>query len=128
MSPMTDEWVLKAEADFGVALRELRGRKSPSYDASCFHAQQSAEKYIKAVLQESNIALPRTHDLLKLLALLPPDPFWASLTSRLSILTTFAVNSRYPGMLAGKPEAREAVLISREVRDRCRHLLGLQAL
>jgi HEPN domain-containing protein len=40
--------VTKAEGDFLTAGRELRARKSPNYDAVCFHAQQCAEKYLKA--------------------------------------------------------------------------------
>lgn len=53
MNPATAEWVSKAEGDFLTAGRELRARKSPNYDAVCFHAQQCAEKYLKAVLQEN---------------------------------------------------------------------------
>ncbi len=45
MNPLTVEWVDKAEGDFTTALRELRARKSPNYDAACFHAQQCVEKY-----------------------------------------------------------------------------------
>jgi hypothetical protein len=37
MNPLTIEWVDKAEGDL-TALRELRARKSPNYDAACFHA------------------------------------------------------------------------------------------
>ena len=45
MNSQVTEWVLKAEGDFLTAGRELRARKSPNYDAVCFHAQQCAEKY-----------------------------------------------------------------------------------
>lgn len=41
------EWIKKAEGDFQTALREERARKQPNYDAACFHAQQSIEKYLK---------------------------------------------------------------------------------
>ena len=50
MSPLTQEWVEKAEEDFRVATREYRARKHPAYNAACFHAQQCAEKYLKARL------------------------------------------------------------------------------
>jgi len=50
MKQLTLEWVKKAEGDYVTAQRELRARKSPNYDASCFHAQQCAEKYLKARL------------------------------------------------------------------------------
>jgi len=55
MKPLTCEWVAKAEGDFATASREIRVRKSPNYDAVCFHAQQCAEKYIKALLQEDEV-------------------------------------------------------------------------
>jgi HEPN domain-containing protein len=52
MNELTAEWVDKAEGDFDTARRELRVRHRPNYDAVCFHAQQTAEKYLKAFLQE----------------------------------------------------------------------------
>jgi HEPN domain-containing protein len=56
MKPLTAEWISKAENDFATALRESRVRKNVNYDAVCFHAQQCAEKYLKARLQEAGIA------------------------------------------------------------------------
>jgi HEPN domain-containing protein len=50
MNPLTVEWVDKAEGDMATAKRELRARKQPNYDATCFHAQQCVEKYLKALL------------------------------------------------------------------------------
>ncbi len=39
-----------------------RGReKNPNHDAACFHAQQCVEKYLKARLQEANVASQKTH-------------------------------------------------------------------
>jgi HEPN domain-containing protein len=50
MKPLTEEWIAKAEGDFTTAQRELRARKSPNFDAACFHTQQCIEKYLKAIL------------------------------------------------------------------------------
>ena len=47
LTPLTLEWVEKAEEDFHVAQREGRARKFPSHNATCFHAQQCAEKVIR---------------------------------------------------------------------------------
>ena len=58
MNPATAEWVAKAEGDFATAGREMRARKNPNYDAVCFHTQQCAEKYLKAVLQENEKHIP----------------------------------------------------------------------
>ncbi len=67
MKPLTAEWVVKAEADFQGALA-LSRRKNPLPDLVCFHCQQCAEKYLKAVLQEWGIPFPKTHVLTDLLA------------------------------------------------------------
>jgi HEPN domain-containing protein len=60
MKPETQEWIEKAEADLKVARREGQ-TADPVHDAVCFHAQQCAEKYLKAWLEEHNIAFPRIH-------------------------------------------------------------------
>lgn len=48
MKPITREWVNKAEEDWEAARTLARKRKNPAHNAVCFHAQQSAEKYLKA--------------------------------------------------------------------------------
>lgn len=126
MKPLTREWVEKAEGDFATASRELRARKSPNYDAACFHAQQRIEKYLKARLQEADIAFGRTHNLVALLDFLRPlEPAWEILRPHLRALTAFAVAFRYPGESADKEDAREALTLCRTVRRRIRHDLGI---
>jgi HEPN domain-containing protein len=128
MLPLTAEWVEKAEGDFTTSLRELRARKSPNYDSACFHAQQCAEKYLKGLLQQEGIAFPRTHSLVILLDLiLPLQPSWSTLRGDLNTLTASAVEVRYPGETADKADAKDAVRICRDVRDRTRKSLGLPA-
>lgn len=126
MLPLTDEWVTKAEGDFATALRELRARKVPNYDAACFHAQQCAEKYMKARLQEEGIAFPKTHDLERLLdLLLPIEPTWDTMRADLILLTQDAVEVRYPGTLTTRDEAKESLRICKNVRTKTRTSLGL---
>jgi HEPN domain-containing protein len=126
MNPLTAEWVDKAEEDFIVARRELRARKSPSPNAVCFHAQQCAEKYLKARLQEAGIAFPRTHHLPSLLNLvLAVEPLWSSLLPGLQQLDQFSVAVRYPGFSANRQDALAAMKRSREVREEVRRSLGL---
>ena len=60
MKKITQEWIAKAEEDYLVATREL-GAKPPALDAVCFHAQQCIEKYMKAILQENDIAFEKIH-------------------------------------------------------------------
>src|SRR5438045_5215990 len=66
------EWVEKAEGDWHTAGRELRATEFPNYDAVCFHAQQCAEKYLKALLTERDVRFPKMHHLPTLLDLLVP--------------------------------------------------------
>jgi HEPN domain-containing protein len=63
MKPLTKEWIKKAEKDFRVAKREINNAEPPSLNAVCFHAQQCVEKYLKAVLQETEVVFQKIHDL-----------------------------------------------------------------
>jgi HEPN domain-containing protein len=126
MNPLSLEWIEKAEEDFHVAQREYRARKNPGYNAACFHAQQCAEKYLKARLQEAGVAFPRTHSLPALLQLvLPIEPLWAAMNPALNSLTIYGVNFRYPGANATKADARRAVNDCCLVRKEVRLSLGL---
>lgn len=126
MKPITAEWVEKAEADFAIVERELRARKNPSYDGACFHAQQCAEKYLKARLAEAGTAFPRIHDLVALLELtLAVEPLWEIYRIDLAFLSDFAVAYRYPGESADRESAKDARRRCRAFRDGARRSLGL---
>ena len=128
MKALTREWVDKAEGDLGTAERELIVRENPNYDAVCFHAQQCAEKCMKALLQERDVVFGKTHDLLTLLdALRPAEPSLEELRGRLDVLTDYAVDPRYPGGSADEELAAEAIETAREARRRALLLLGVQA-
>lgn len=126
MKPITREWVEKAEADFQMAARELRRRKDPNYDVTCFLGQQAIERYLKALLQENSIVFGKTHDLEalgnQLVAIQPP---LSLLMPVLKPLSAYAVVFRYPGRVATKTEAKEAVTYAGKVRDVMRSALGL---
>ena len=126
MNPLTLEWVEKAEGDFSTAKRELRVRKAPNFDAVCFHAQQMAEKYLKAVLQDHANPIPKTHSLADLMAVcMKIDPAYQIVQSDLNIMEGYAVQFRYPGQLADKSEAQAALKAAKIVRTFFRLNLGL---
>ena len=123
------EWVTKAESDLRAAALLLEARTKLPADAVCFHVQQCAEKYMKALLVFRGTDVPKTHDIGKLTSLLP-----ASLRPRLTPeeqrrLTGYAAAARYPGWgeipLA---EARRAVAIARRVRREIRRVLPREIL
>ena len=125
MKRLTREWIQKAEADFQTVQRELRARKHPNLDGACFHAQQCVEKYLKARLQESDIPIPKTHDLARLLDLLKGvEPLWEPMRPACDRLTVFAVRFRYPGRNATRDTAKTALRICRELRTIFRDALG----
>lgn len=126
MKPLTREWITKAEEDFAVAEREMRARKSPAFGAICFHAQQCAEKYLKARLCESGKTVTRTHDLPMLLRELASiDPSLVLLDPAARVLVDFAVRYRYPGASASRTTARTALNHAKLIRDMLRQSLGL---
>jgi HEPN domain-containing protein len=79
MKAATRDWIRKTEHDYLAAVDLSLRRVRPLHDMVCFHCQQSAEKYLKASLEEASIHFPKTHDLESLLALLLPlAPLWAA--------------------------------------------------
>ena len=78
MPSISKEWILKAEGDFATAMREYRARKSPNYDAACFHAQQCIEKYMKASLIVDRTPFGKIHDLEVLLDMALLNPHYAN--------------------------------------------------
>lgn len=126
MTPSTREWVEKAEEDFLAAQDLARRRKRPLWSSVCFHAQQCAEKYLKARMEEAGMRIPRTHDLELLLnGLLQVEPLWVALRPSLQALTDYAVDFRYPGSEARKAEAVQAMKDCKAIRTEARSSLGL---
>jgi HEPN domain-containing protein len=126
MNPLTAEWIAKAEADYKMAAREVAALDCPNWDGVCFHAQQSAEKYIKAVLQERDTPIARIHDLRKLVGLVsPPLPDLVAMARELDALSQSAVSARYPGYFADEQSAHQALAIAGRVRSICRRVLSL---
>ncbi|HEV3235538.1 MAG TPA: HEPN domain-containing protein [Gemmataceae bacterium] len=126
MKLATREWIAKAEDDFRAAGKLSKGG-GRLHDPVCFHCQQCAEKYLKALLEEINQAVPKTHDLELLLHYLSPthSSLW-SYKRGLSFLAQFAIDSRYPGFDATKRQAEAALRWAGRVRDACRTLLGFR--
>ncbi len=126
MKRTTREWVRKAESDFQLAATIARGTE-PFQNEQCFHCQQSAEKYLKALLEELGRTIPKTHILVALLSLLVPHyNSLRSLRRGVDFLTRFAVDTRYPGDTASNRQAASALRWAAEVRDACRKILRLR--
>lgn len=126
MKAATRDWVKKAEHDFLAATDLARRRKLPLHDMVCFHCQQTAEKYLKARLEEAAIHFPKTHDLESLLSLLTPaEPLWVALIPAIRRLKPFGVLIRYPGNDATKTQAKQAIRDCKTIRAEVRLSLRL---
>jgi len=126
MKKLTAAWVRKAEGDFRVAQKLARSRP-PENDFVCFCCQQAAEKFLKALLVELGLTVPRTHNLEDLLGLLRPHhPSLFMLRRGLIFLSRFAVDTRYPGFRARRNQADAARRWATGVRTEARRILGLR--
>ncbi len=98
----------KAAEDAALPAEVLASRKV-SNEIFGFHAQQSAEKLLKALLSELGIAFPRTHNLRLLMDLLADagHPLPASF-SDLDLLTPYGTLFRYEDIPANIPLDRKA--------------------
>jgi len=91
------EWLLYAESDLRYAALG-RGEPAILQNQVAFHAQQAAEKALKAVLVHASVEFPRTHDLQNLLTLIRDRRIFVQPElEQVPALTRFAVESRYPG-------------------------------
>jgi HEPN domain-containing protein len=117
-------WAAHAEDDFVLARAAFR-RKQPLASGACFHAQQCAEKYMKALLISKGADFPKTHDLLLLNNLCSAKGILLEIDPRhLNTLTDYAVRTRYPGNDPTVDDAREAIELAKLVRNIARRFLG----
>ncbi|MGD8404743.1 MAG: HEPN domain-containing protein [Anaerolineales bacterium] len=127
MNELTAEWVEKAEEDFASADVLLHAGEFPIPDTACFHCQQSAEKYLKAYLQEYQVKFERRHDLMPLLDLcVSVDKDFSILKNDLQVLDRYAVIARYPGIKLDLETAESALDAAERVQKFIRMKLGLK--
>ena len=105
------EWMDYARADLALAAIPLPA--GVRYQQLCCHAQQAAEKALKAVLIHREIEFPRTHAIAALLDMLPEDLPRTDELRRATKLTGYATFLKYP--------VEDATL----TEERWRELVGL---
>lgn len=123
-------WVEKAEHDLTNAEHTLTLVAGCPFDTVCFHAQQCAEKYLKALLIWHSVDFPRTHDLRLLMQLVPPGVSLGLEIRQVLPLNRYSIEARYPGDWEpiGRREAEEAVAVARKVRQEVRARLPREAI
>lgn len=122
IAAVASEWVAKAEEDLKAAAHLLKMGKECPAAAVAFHAQQCVEKYLKAALTIRSIEFPRTHDIEKLVGLLPLDVPLVLPVKAQRTLTNYGTVTRYPGDYdpVTLQEARSAVAVARRAKKNLR--------
>ncbi len=116
---LVKQWLTKAEQDL-TAARILLQANPFVLCIVCFHAQQAAEKALKAYLAWEQIDFPKTHNIGALIMLISGvNKELADGLMPARILSDYAVEGRYPGDLpeVNQEEASEAIKLSESVRD-----------
>jgi len=129
MHPKTDafDWLAFAGEDLRMAELALGAE---IFNQTCFHAQQAAEKCLKACLAATGVPTPRTHIIVDLLDELPESAraAVAELEMELKALDQFYIPTRYPDALPGtlaeglpqRSHAEAALATARRCADRVR--------
>ena len=112
------EWLEKAEGDLRAA-EHLLTLPQRDYFTAAFHAQQAAEKFLKAFLVRHQIAFPKTHRIQDLLGLAAgAEPRLNTELGSAAMLTPFGIEFRYPGEeIADARTARDALHEASRVRE-----------
>ena len=117
-------WLRFAGEDLSTA--ELIFEQERPFRQACFHAQQAAEKAIKAVLIFLQIDFSYRHDLDYLRTLLPDGWLLKDNPPDLAEMSAWAVRGRYPGDLreATGGDAQTTTEQAREVLETAREDLA----
>jgi HEPN domain-containing protein len=119
-SPATDPavWVEYAKEDLRAAQMALSGNP-PLRRIACYHAHQSAEKFLKAILVAGKHTVPKVHDLDYLLTLCgKQDPSLSELKQDCETLNALVEPARYPAddvAVLTADQANEAVAIATRI-------------
>ena len=109
------DWLRYAYSDLELA--RVRRPSKVLFEGLCFHAQQAAEKALKAILIAKSVPPPKTHNIRTLLDLLPQEVTVSEEIEDAASLTDYAVTNRYPGDFESvdEEEYKEAVRLAETV-------------
>jgi len=116
MKKITEEW-LKAAHDDLLVIEKIIDSEYLTHIVA-FHAQQAIEKTIKAVMEETNIDIPKIHNLLTLFVRIEDNTSYTVDQDLLKTLDALYIDSRYPGDFGllpnGKPDLKDAQIFFQE--------------
>ena len=112
-----DDWLRHARSDLELA--RIEKPENVLLESLCFHAQQAAEKALKAALIFVEVDFPKTHNIRTLLDLFPANVDIPEDIEKSAALTSYAVEFRYPGNIESidEEEYGEAIRLAEAVLD-----------
>ena len=127
MDEYLKEWLLLAISDIWMARHEIdRPDGEVVTIGVCFHAQQAAEKFLKAYLVSRGVDFEYTHELEYLLELCAREDE-SFLDLDVGNLTDYAVRIRYPRRMhiPSIEEAKKALRLAERIKDFVLEKLGI---
>ena len=120
------QWLNYADEDIQLARHALTLSTGAPYRLVAYHAQQCAEKSLKAYLVCHSIDFPYTHNISRLLELCSETAQWDDSLLDAEELSVYAVTTRYPGEEeeVTKGEALRAIELAALVRETVGRALG----
>lgn len=128
LEAVVKQWMKKAENDLVAAEHILKIQENCPFDTVGFHAQQCAEKYLKALLTLLSVPFPKSHDFRVLLQRVPEHIDLKVERDRLLDLNRYAAEERYPGdyIPISRADAERAVETAKKIKSALRgHLPSL---
>jgi len=115
-------WLASGDDDLRLARVGLTLTSGCPYQLIGYHAQQCAEKYLKAMLVIYGVDFPYTHNLRRLIDLIPGDAASRDELRGAEVLTPFGTTARYPGAQdpVSREEAVSALDLAEALRSRVR--------
>ncbi|MBI5701422.1 HEPN domain-containing protein [Candidatus Saganbacteria bacterium] len=114
-----EDWFLKAGNEIKAADGIFFYYEDPPTDMICYHAQQAAEKTLKAFLIYKSELAPKTHDLVELVNLcIKQDKDFLSLKELIEVLNKYYIESKYPPdnpIIYSKDEAKSAIALAKNI-------------
>ncbi len=120
------QWAGFADEDLKVAQLILSAPDQCSFRLAAYHAQQCAEKYLKACLVCRGVDFPYTHNISILLELCSEHRLPIAGISESDALSRYAISTRYPGedKVVSQQEATIAIELAVAVREVARAFLS----
>ena len=119
------EWLAFADDDLRLARHTLSMRPNCPFRLVAYHAQQAAEKYLKAYLVSKKVDFPYTHDIGSLLDVCGSFTDWKKSLADAEALSAYSSATRYPFITreVSKEEALHAIDLAEKVGQTVRRAL-----